>query len=314
MIERLYSSVAQATVRESALNARQIVDKMPGGSRSLLVVDSDKKLWVTKFRRNPQHHRLVINEYLGTRIAAELGFTVPQCTLIYVGAEVFRDAQRATTLSRLEAAAYEPGIAFGSAYAGVGRWRKMLNYLPANGWQRVDNRSELAGMLVFDTWVQNTDRRQAVYVQEGHFRSLKALWIDQGNCFGDAQWDLDLYRPSSLCSDNPVYASLASWEDLEPWLARVQAFPSERIREIVSELPPEWLTDQVSDLQQLIAELEFRKGRLRTAILDVIYSRKRSFPAWPTDLRTATVFANILASSPQAWTEPVPFHERACQL
>lgn len=297
MIAACKSPNANALVSVSTRVARHVVGKLQGSSRSLLLVDGDSKIWVAKFLNNPQHARVVINEYLGTRIAADLGLSVPKCSLISVNAEVFRKAQRAQVLSSSEAKAYEPGIAFASAYAGLGRWQKTFDFVPANDWHRVDNRAELAGMLVFDAWVQNTDRRQAVYVQEDRSRSLKAIWIDQGNCFGDVRWQLNLHSPSSLCSDNPVYASLAGWRDLEPWLDRVQDISPERIYQIVTELPSEWLGDQMADLEQLIADLDFRKRRLHSALLDLVYSRKRSFPAWPTGLRTPKTPATTLDES-----------------
>ena len=88
MIKETSTSVAQAIVGGSTRVARHVVSKLPGASRSLLLIDYGSKLWIVKFLRNPQHRRVVINEYLGTRIAADLGLTVPDCTFFRLRSEL----------------------------------------------------------------------------------------------------------------------------------------------------------------------------------------------------------------------------------
>lgn len=51
---------------------------MRGGAQSHLMRCADGHYYVVKFQNNPQHRRILVNELLGTRLAARLGLpTVP---------------------------------------------------------------------------------------------------------------------------------------------------------------------------------------------------------------------------------------------
>jgi len=46
---------------------------MRGGAQSHLMRCDDGFYYVVKFQNNPQHRRILVNELLGTRLAARLG-------------------------------------------------------------------------------------------------------------------------------------------------------------------------------------------------------------------------------------------------
>ncbi len=45
---------------------------------------ADGKLWVVKFKNNPQHLRVLANELIATRLAAAVGLTVPVSDVVEV--------------------------------------------------------------------------------------------------------------------------------------------------------------------------------------------------------------------------------------
>jgi hypothetical protein len=45
------------------------------GAQAHLMRCSDGNYYVVKFQNNPQHHRILVNEMLGTRLASRLGLT-----------------------------------------------------------------------------------------------------------------------------------------------------------------------------------------------------------------------------------------------
>ena len=49
---------------------------MRGGAPSHLMRCSDGLYYVVKFQNNPQHRRILVNEMLGTKLAARLGYHV----------------------------------------------------------------------------------------------------------------------------------------------------------------------------------------------------------------------------------------------
>jgi hypothetical protein len=57
--------------------AVQHIRRMRGGAQGQLMRCSDDHSYVVKFRNNPQHHRILANELLATRLAEEAGYQFP---------------------------------------------------------------------------------------------------------------------------------------------------------------------------------------------------------------------------------------------
>src|SRR5437773_10138908 len=100
------------------LRAVELVRRMRGGAQSHLLHCSDGYYYVVKFKNNPQHRRVLVNELLGTRLAALLGLPTTPAKIVNVDEELIR----LTPDLRIEApqnrVACEPGRQFGSRYAG----------------------------------------------------------------------------------------------------------------------------------------------------------------------------------------------------
>src|ERR1039458_10482114 len=54
------------------LTAIRHIRKMRGGAQSHLMEADDGQWYVVKFRNNPQHHRVLVNELLASRLLAYL--------------------------------------------------------------------------------------------------------------------------------------------------------------------------------------------------------------------------------------------------
>ncbi len=275
-------------------SAKRVEGRLPGGSRSLLVWDDQHLLWVLKFRHNPQHSRLLINELLANLLARAIGLTVPDCALVRVSPDFLQQLPEAAFRYENGRAPYTPGLHFGSRYV-------LPSYEPAcwsSLWPRADtvqftNAEEIAGVLAFDAWVDNTDRRQAVFVPaERRSRKLTAFWIDNGSCFGDQTWDPRFLGRQNLLGRNPVYPTIAKWDDFDPWLTQIEQFPLESMWRTALSIPIEWTSDDVGDLSRLIEVLLIRRKRLRHLLADVILRHKQIFTAWPSNTRVR-VFPSV---------------------
>ena len=66
------------------ITAVQAIRRMRGGAQSQLMLGVDGDLWVVKFRNNPQHPRVLPNEFISTRIAEAVGLTVPRTAAVQV--------------------------------------------------------------------------------------------------------------------------------------------------------------------------------------------------------------------------------------
>lgn len=66
----------------TAVFAVQHIRKMRGGSQAHLLRASDGGYYVTKFQNNPQHVRVLANEFFASRIGISLGLPMPEPQLI----------------------------------------------------------------------------------------------------------------------------------------------------------------------------------------------------------------------------------------
>jgi len=65
--------------------ALEQVRRMRGGAQSHLMHCADDGYYVVKFQNNPQGARVLVNELLGTRLAARLGLPTPAVEVVEVG-------------------------------------------------------------------------------------------------------------------------------------------------------------------------------------------------------------------------------------
>lgn len=270
------------TGHEGLVVAQTLIRQLRGGAASLLMLDLRTRAWVVKLRRNPQHHRVLINEYLGTRIAQELGFSVPRCALIQVDPFLVRGANRAEMDRSLGQRLSASDIHFASEFAGGLLPGKVLDRLPKRQFHNLTNRDEIAGMLAFDVWVRNMDRRQAVFVRQGRSNQYRAVWIDQGHCFGAEKWNLD------TASSKLTYfcGAAVEFSTCDPWLAKMEEFPPELLHAIVAELPAEWCLGQERALLSLIEQLVSRRSSLRALVRHTIHYRGNGRFGWEDLLTT----------------------------
>lgn len=139
---------------------------MRGGAQSHLMRCSDSHYYVVKFQNNPQHTRVLVNELLGTRLAARLGLPSPPVAVIEVSAELIRyTADLVMQLGR-GSVPCRPGLQFGSRYPGDPRIITLHDFLPDEQLRAVENIADFAGMLVFDKWTCNTNGRQAIFLRD----------------------------------------------------------------------------------------------------------------------------------------------------
>ena len=71
-------------LRDMAVLAVQAIRRMRGGAQSQMMLGADGRLWVVKFRNNPQGERVLANEFIATRLAELAGLTVPQTDVMEV--------------------------------------------------------------------------------------------------------------------------------------------------------------------------------------------------------------------------------------
>ena len=112
------------------LRALEQLRRMRGGAQSHLMRCSDGYYYVVKFQNNPQHRRILVNELLGTKLAARLGLPTTPVAIVEVAEELIRftpDLAMEMPRSRIPC---QPGLQFGSRYPGDPRRLTLHDFLP----------------------------------------------------------------------------------------------------------------------------------------------------------------------------------------
>ena len=294
---------------------------MRGGAQAHLMRcsdgDSHELYYVVKFQNNPQHRRILVNELLGTRLAARLGLPTTPIAIIDVPEELIRltpDLSMELPRSRIPC---QPGLQFGSLYPGEPGALTVHDFLPDDHLRQVQNIHDFAGMLVFDKWLCNTNGRQAVFFrQAASFREVRqhadrfaravhaeasrlaspaapsaghpegadipyqAKMIDQGFCFNAGEWNYPDAPLRGLYARNRVYEGVTGMESFAPWMARVEGLSERTLGEFYGEVPPEWYEDDADALYRLLEQLYRRRTRLPELLLDAKNSSRQPFPNW----------------------------------
>jgi len=253
---------------------------MHGGAQGQMMLGADGNVYVVKFQNNPQHTRVLANEFLATRIAAAAGLAVPEVELVEVSKwRVDSTAELEIDLGRTRVKCAH-GLQFGSRLAGGLMPGHVMDYLAEEQLTEVRNLGEFAGILALDKWTGNANGRQAVFVRKQRERRYKAVFIDFGYCFHAGEWRFEDAPLRGVYYRNEVYREINGWESFEPWLTRMETMPAETVWAAANEIPPEWYGGDVSDMEKLVEKLLSRRSRIRELVEGFGKSDKRPFPNW----------------------------------
>jgi HipA-like protein len=98
------------------VSAVQHIRKMRGGSQAHLLRASDHQFYVSKFTNNPQHIRILANEYLGSRLGKFLGLPMPEVKVIDVSEWLISNSPELKIETGTTFVPCASGLQFGSRY------------------------------------------------------------------------------------------------------------------------------------------------------------------------------------------------------
>jgi hypothetical protein len=263
-----------------AVLAVQQIRRMRGGAQGQLMLGADGRIYVVKFQNNPQHTRVLANEFLASRLAAAAGLSVPECELVEVSRWLIENTPELEIDMGRTRVRCRPGLQFGSRFAGGMMPGQVVDYLAEEQLAEVKNRAEFAGILALDKWTGNANGRQAVFTRRQRERRYKAVFIDFGYCFHAGEWRFEDAPLRGVYYRNDVYREIAGWESFEPWLTRLETMPEETIWKSANEVPPEWYGGDLDAMEALVEKLLARRSRIRELIEAFGKSDRRPFPKW----------------------------------
>ena len=266
------------------------VRKMRGGAQAHLLEADDGNWYVVKFRNNPQHRRILVNELIASVFLEYLRITAPEIALIQVTPEFLTANPEAHLTLGARRIPVEPGWHFGSRYPGDPGRVAVYDFLPDALLKQVRNLDNFRAILVFDKWAGNADGRQAVFFRAmvrqrdaapgGARPGFVARMIDHGFIFNGPNWDFPEAPLQGLYPRHLVYESVRSLDDFQPWLEQVTHFPEEVMDLAWKRIPPGWLDGEEETLQRVLDLLFDRRRRVADLIAACRSGRVNPFPRW----------------------------------
>jgi hypothetical protein len=281
------------------VDARRLIRKMRGGAQAHLIEAADGFFYVVKFLNNPQHRRILVNDWIGASFLHGLGLATPQPAIVRFSADFIAAHPDLYIQLGTRRVPPEPGWHFGSRYPGDPLHTVVYDYLPDVLLARVENRQEFAGMLAFDQWAGNADSRQAIFFRarlkewtagpktagardgsEKGRQGFVAQMIDHGFLFEGPHWRFGDSPLRGLYHRPLVYQGVTGLASFEPWLERIVHFPEELIDKTVKQIPPAWLEGDEEPLDKLLRQLLHRRKRVPDLIESCRKARAGALADW----------------------------------
>jgi hypothetical protein len=262
------------------LRAVAEIRRMRGGAQAQMMRCSDNRYYVVKFPNNPQGSRILANELLGGRLASLLGLPVARGETIFVAEEMIRCSGDLVMQLKGKRTPCQGGLCFGSRYPIDPRGCTIIEFLPDELLPRVLNLDDFCGMLVFDSWVCNTDGRQVVFHRKPGDSHFRVTMIDQGFCFGAEKWSFPDSPLRGIYHRRTVYERVRDIRAFEPWLTRLEKLEPEALREEARTIPPEWYGYDQVGLERLLGQLNQRRTGVRAMLNSVLRALPDVFPSF----------------------------------
>jgi len=274
------------------IHATRLIRKMRGGAQAHLFECDDGHFYVVKFLNNPQHRRILANEWIASVFLNYLQISTPATSIVQLSAEFLAGNPDVYIQLGSRHLAVEPGWHFGSRYPGNPAKLMVYDFIPDLLLEKVVNLNEFLGVLVFDKWIGNADARQSIF-----FRARLQQWspsagerpprlgfvahmLDHGYVFDGPHWTFSDSPLQGLYFRPTVYRKVRSFDDFQPWLDRIVHFPEDVVDEAQKQIPPEWLSGDESALEALLLKLMSRRRRVPDLIRDSRHGRINPFPEW----------------------------------
>ncbi|MCA1029730.1 hypothetical protein LCL95_01635 [Bacillus timonensis] len=227
-----------------------------GKSNNAHLIEFDNgKQYIVKFLKENQK-RVLINEWIGYCIARYMQLPVPPSRIVEIPHSFLKEMNHTDNII------YTP-----QQFASL--------YIPdcKNGHEltnpNVVNTENLAGIILLDYWLHNTDRtRKNILYKEIAPNEQQLFIIDQADLFGSSNWTTqDLLTLSQRLLKSYTHELLSGFIEEEEQFYRniqvIKAIPSLLLKEILDFAPVEWgLTAE--EKENLLHILEFRRESVLT--------------------------------------------------
>jgi hypothetical protein len=241
---------------------------------------SDGGYWIVKFQNNPQHVRVLANDFFASRIGSCLGLPMPQVAAIDVSDWLIENTPELRIESAGMSIPCRSGLQLASRYIADPEQDAVFDYLPETMFKKIINMEDFPRCLVLDKWTSNADGRQVVFSRPSRYVGYKAHFIDQGYCFNAGEWTFPDLALHGVFYRNFVYEHVIGWHSFEPALSRAEQADLGDLWTCASQMPREWYQGDRDGLSRLIETMRKRRSSIRDLITAFRDSTRNPFPNW----------------------------------
>ena len=272
------------------VEARRLIRKMRGGAQAHLIEASDGHAYVVKFLNNPQHRRILANEWIASAFLKYLGISTPEPAVVNMTSSFLEEYPETYIQLANKHIPPEIGWHFGSRFPGAVAQTVVYDFLPDTLLNSVENLAELTGILAFDKWMGNADSRQAIFFRARisglgpsgapQHLGFVAQMIDNGYIFEGPHWRFSESAIQGLYFRPAIYEKVTGLEAFEPWLERIRHFPEEVVDRAIHTMPRSWIEGDEEALERLLKNLLRRRTRVADLLSDCRKARNNPFLGW----------------------------------
>jgi hypothetical protein len=244
----------------------RIIRRLSGGSQAQLVQGGDGHFYATKLAGNPQGNRTLINEWVAYRLLSRLDVTTPPLRILELPSSLppHDDLNFVVGNGRV---APEGVLHLGSQCPVNPEKTAIFDFMPDRLLSNVHNLAEFATMYVFDQWLGQGDLRQAIFVRDKSVAAgpnLKAYFIDHGQAFNGAHWELREMPLRGIAFQSCVYSMLDMNTLVEKAIGQIERLEEQTLFAAMEGVPSRWFAPWDREyLHALLVKLQRRQANLR---------------------------------------------------
>lgn len=240
--------------------------KLDGKSNAHLITFDDGKDYVVKFMQ-PGFEKSLPNEWVGYCLGRYLGIPIPFARII----EIPRDfCEQVPELAEMSESKFQ----FASLYIPDCKNGHQVSIIP-----QIKNQQCLAGIIVFDYWLQNRDRTRKNILLREKAPNVYQLWaIDHAEVFGSYNWHQNEIEklPARLIKSGTHQLIASFIKDEKQFFEQleiVQTMPILLIEEIVGLIPDDWNVTK-EEKKAMVTALVTRRQKVLPNLIDRYIKRR----------------------------------------
>ncbi|MGI4756977.1 MAG: hypothetical protein ACRYGF_09040 [Janthinobacterium lividum] len=216
------------------------VRRMGGSAQSLLVRDSNDRLWILKLRSDLQGSNALANDLLGALLLRAMCIPSPDFKIAQINQNFFDNPETWFMLPRGRREQPEAGFHFASRFFPEVNDAVTISFLPSNLCLSPESRRYCLGIFLFDVWSDHADRRQSLFFARDH--SMHVTFIDNSHLFGGPDWGGSRYGYRTCGKLLERIAVEEYWDSdaTELWVRRMEEVLPAALAEALRLIPPSW--------------------------------------------------------------------------